>query len=431
MKIALLGSAPSSVQLAPYHDKTWTEARQGIPVSPFQLEPWVDDKWEIWGVSPGAFVHAQRANRWFEVHRWEPGQPWFQPAYIQFLRDFKGPVYTGGVIPEIRNHVVYPIERVERRFSPYFLHSSLSLMLAMAILEIEDDRKRPRQSDTVRLKPEHRKGTKAGERELNLVSVSPLGSVRVSWLDRRGKPTFEWLDPDHLEVIRRGEFRELDTIGLWGVDMASNEEYGDQRSGCHFFILEALRAGIEIYVPPESCLLRPKPFYGLSEWSHDYIKATSKAREYNQRIQHYQSVLQDAQQNLGHLQGASGDLKYFVDTWTSPYGLPSGVRIKHDPGTGLGGGITMPRPQTAYIEHPPATSGPLELVDVAESAGSDAQPGEEGKATTARKLHYGGKAGGGKSFRAGVAVGLSTRTKSILRLATPKAKPKKKAARRR
>lgn len=289
MKIALLGSAPHSVNLAPFKDQSWSASRQGMPNSPFRLEPYVDQTWEIWGVSPGAFAHVQRASRWFEVHRWEPGQPWFGPEYVQFLRDFRGPVYTGGPIPEIRNHVVYPIERVERVFSAYFLHSSLSLMAALAILEIEDARK------------------------------------------ERGGP-----DPD-------GE-----VIGFWGVDMAANEEYGDQRSGCHFFILEALRRGISVFVPPESCLLRPKPIYGLSEWSHDYIKMTAKQRDWNMRRQHYSAQLEDAKSNLQQLTGASAELDYMVNTWTSPYGLPAGLNIRMTDGD-LGGGITLPRPVGEFI----------------------------------------------------------------------------------
>jgi hypothetical protein len=41
------------------------------------------------------------------------------------MRNFKGPVYTGGTVPEIPNHVVYPIDRIEEKFSSYFMTSSL------------------------------------------------------------------------------------------------------------------------------------------------------------------------------------------------------------------------------------------------------------------------------------------------------------------
>lgn len=348
MKIALLGSAPSSAGLAPFHDQSWAASRQGMPSPEFQLEPFVDETWEIWGVSPGGFAFAQRATRWFEVHRWEPGQPWFQPAYIQFLRDFRGPVYTGGVIPEIRNHVVYPIERVEAAFSAYFLHSSLSLMLALAILEIEDARKLPRLGDVVRLN--------SGGPLMRVYEIAPGGSsLHCSW--PLSPPNGEqpahrnWFNPTTVCLEHRDQATtEKDTIGLWGVDMAANEEYGDQRAGCQFFILEAARRGIEIYVPPESCLLRPKPVYGLSEWSHDYIKATTKMREYNQRQAHYAAQKAEAEAQLATLSGAAGDLNYWINTWTNPYGIPAGIKFQIQPGTGLGGGTTHPRPDTAYVQ---------------------------------------------------------------------------------
>ena len=282
MKIACCGSAPSSAQLAPFRDASyeeWSNKTQQYPTPDY-----ADHSWEIWGCSPGFWAIMERADVWFETHRWEPGKPWFSPEYVSFLQHFRCAVFTGGQVPEIQNHQVYPIERVEAEFSAYFLHSSLSLMVAMAIMKIEDYRKaHPDEPD------------------------------------------------DHL-------------IGLWGVDMAANEEYGDQRSGCHFFILEAMRRGIKVYVPPESCLLRPKPVYGISEWDHNYIKATQRAREINQRRGQAEQTAAEAAKSATFLAGAIDNHNYWINTWTSPYGIPSGLVINHEPGSGLGGGVTMQRP---------------------------------------------------------------------------------------
>lgn len=268
MKIALIGSAPSSVKLGPYFDKSYAQFLQGKEPK-YPPSQHIEEEWEIWGCSPGAFGQVARATRWFEVHRWEPGVPWFSPEYCQFLREFKGPVYTGAAIPEIKNHVVYPTDKVEEEFSPYFLTSSLSLMMALAILEIEDKRT---------------------------------------------------ADPAHDQ--------ESDVIGFWGVDMAATEEYGYQRAGCQFFIIEALRRGIGVYVPPESDLLRPMPVYGICEWDHQYIKMTARAREFNQRKAQHEQQLAEATANLRFMQGAVDDLNYTVNTWTSPYGLPAGQVIR-------------------------------------------------------------------------------------------------------
>lgn len=272
MKIALVGSQPHSTQLAPYEDASWEKYRAGLPrgfPGGFMLpEQWVGEEWEIWGCSPGAAFALRRCTRFFEVHRWEPGKPWFSPAYVQFLQQFKGPVYVGGEIAELPASVRYPIDRVEEEFSSYFLTSSLALMCALAILEIEDDRK------------------------------------------------------------KRSNGEGDDVIGFWGVDMSASEEYAFQRPGCQHFILEALRRGIGVYVPPESCLLRPMPVYGLSEWGHVYIKLTQRAREFNERIQQALKQKQEAEATIMALQGSLEDLNYNVQTWTSPYGLPPGTLIR-------------------------------------------------------------------------------------------------------
>ena len=124
-RIALIGSAPSSVQLAPYKDPGWS----------------------IWACSPGAYpvVASQRELRegdaFFELHRWEPPVlgaahlqvPWFSPEYVAWLQQLPVTVYTGEVVPEIKNGVRLPREHLQGRYGPYFFTSSLAWMLAMAL----------------------------------------------------------------------------------------------------------------------------------------------------------------------------------------------------------------------------------------------------------------------------------------------------------
>jgi hypothetical protein len=273
MRVALIGSA-GSVHLAPYESgKGFEEHKEGLPVWPppaFQGE-----EWQIWGCSPGASGAVRRASRWFEVHRWEPGQAWLPQTYCQFLKNFAGPVYVGGPIPkeEIPNQVMYPLEEVETEFSSFFLTSSLSLMFALAILEIEAERK---------------------------------------------------ANPDH-------DWNE-DVIAFFGVDMAASEEYGYQRAGCQHFILEAIKRGIGVYTPPESCLMRPLPVYGLSEWQHNYVKLTQRAREINRRRGEAAQAIEQNRMIMASCDGALEDLTYMTNTWTSPFGLPAGevVRMKRD-----------------------------------------------------------------------------------------------------
>lgn len=276
-------------------DKSHAEFQQG-KVQRYPPAEHGDEEWEIWGCSPGLFAIAPRATRWFELHRWEPGREWFSPEYCQFLREFNGPVYTGRPVEEIKNGVVYPLAKVEAEFSAFFLNSSLSLMAALAILEIEG----------VRL-----------ARKIPNASDEQLAQLNLS------REEYEKPDSD-------------DVIGFWGVDMAATEEYARQKPGCWFFGLEIVRRGIGLYYPPESDLFCPEPVYGICEWDHNYIKATARMREINSRVQANQQQLQQLNNQMMADHGAKDDMHYFIKTFMSPYGFPPGVIIHQKPGSGLG-----------------------------------------------------------------------------------------------
>lgn len=112
-RIALVGSAPSSLSLAPFDDPSW----------------------EIWACSPGAYPHARRVEKWFELHRREPGKPWFSPDYVKFMAGLKCPVMVAEAWPEIPNAQLLPTEDILRKFGPFYFKSSLTWMMALAVME--------------------------------------------------------------------------------------------------------------------------------------------------------------------------------------------------------------------------------------------------------------------------------------------------------
>jgi len=185
-KIALLGTAPSSMELAPFGDPSW----------------------EIWGCSPGT-MHMPRIDAHFEVHRYVPGGASFPHEYIAWLKTLECPVWMTLPIEDIPACELLPWEELVAKYGKYFFTSSLSWMLAMAI-------------------------------EMNPTEIS-----------------------------------------LYGVDMAAQTEYQAQKMGCQFFCSLAVAKGIKVSVPPESDLLRPNPLYGVCQNSHEWIKYTSKVKEFN------------------------------------------------------------------------------------------------------------------------------------------------------
>jgi len=109
-KIAILGSAPSSVKLAPVDDLSW----------------------EIWACSPGS-SEVPRIDQHFEFHRWEPGKDWFPPEYVEFLKTREGPVWMAVPIEEIPTCQKFPWEELVEMYGSYFFTSSIAWMMAMAI----------------------------------------------------------------------------------------------------------------------------------------------------------------------------------------------------------------------------------------------------------------------------------------------------------
>lgn len=116
MKIALVGSAPSSVMLTPVHD----------------------DSWKIWGCSPGAATslarHQKRFEKWFELHPLAEVEK-LGEGYMNWLRSFSDqqPVFSFESIPGVALNPPYPMEKMVAEFGRYFFTSSIAWMFALAI----------------------------------------------------------------------------------------------------------------------------------------------------------------------------------------------------------------------------------------------------------------------------------------------------------
>lgn len=232
--VALVGSAPASVRNAPYNDPKWT----------------------IYGCSPGVYGIAPRVDEWFELHLWEPGQPWFSPEYVQWLNALpeRGvTLWTGAASPEtvgygespVPGGKVLPWKEMLAEFDPqqWFCTSSLFWMLCRAM---------------------------------------QAGATK---------------------------------IGFWGVDMAATEEYEMQRAGIHFLTYVARSRGIEVGVPHESDLMTPRFRYGIDEWTHSYRKMRARRNELEHRKAMADQLARQKADEGMFLAGALDDLKYCHDTW--------------------------------------------------------------------------------------------------------------------
>lgn len=125
MRIALVGTSPSSRHLAPYNDASW----------------------QIWGVGPGNLHPGGKMPRcdvFFELHPYEPIKR--EPSYNGYLGELaKLPkVYLQKEEADLPNSVAYPLDKMVAKYGPYFFTSSFSYMIPQAIDELtasEDEEK--------------------------------------------------------------------------------------------------------------------------------------------------------------------------------------------------------------------------------------------------------------------------------------------------
>jgi hypothetical protein len=116
LKVALVGTCPSSRMLAPYSN----------------------GEWEIWACSPGnAYGILPRVTRWFEIHGdlgWPESSKWGAEKYIDWLNEQEFPVYAQNR-EYIKRSVPYPLDEMIAKHSLYFFTSTFAYMMALAIAE--------------------------------------------------------------------------------------------------------------------------------------------------------------------------------------------------------------------------------------------------------------------------------------------------------
>ena len=218
LKVALIGTAPSSRMLAPFNDPSW----------------------QIWGCSPGNMGQLPRVDMWFEIHGnllWPENKHYGEP-YLSWLNQQTFPIYmqNNSWVPRA---MALPVKELVDEFGPYFFTSSFAWMMALAM----------------------HKGAKE--------------------------------------------------IGLFGIDMASRDEYILQRPGAYYFFMEAKRRGVKMTAPHESDIMQPPGLYGFSEVTQYGRKVLARKVELDQRVAQLKQQRDSAATQLTYLEGALEDLDYF------------------------------------------------------------------------------------------------------------------------
>jgi len=223
LKVALVGTAPSSRMLAPFNDQSW----------------------KIWGCSPGNMKILPRVDAWFEIHSnlmWPEHQSYGEP-YIAWLKTLNVPVYMQDQ-SQVPNAITFPWRELIVEFGEDFFTSSFTWMMAFAM--------------------------KQGAAE----------------------------------------------IALYGIDMASRDEYILQRPGFFFFRHLARQRGVKVTAPNESDIMQSPPLYAISDSTPLGRKIWSREKELKDRIAQISGQVNHLNGQLAYLQGALEDLDYFKSIWT-------------------------------------------------------------------------------------------------------------------
>lgn len=134
-----------------------------------------------------------------------------------------------------------------------------------------------------------------------------------------------WMVAHAIEELRsRTDVASDCSIGVWGVDMATDSEYGSQRPSCEWMIGVAQGMGIKVVIPDQSDLLKTSTPYGVDN-SPLRAKLTHRDAEMKQNLANLRQQeaqineqLSQTQAHINQMIGAIESNLYILNVWTMP-----------------------------------------------------------------------------------------------------------------
>jgi hypothetical protein len=178
--------------------------KDDAPLADLDIECWGINELYNW-MQPKLDVVKRPWDRWFELHDMQTitdsNEDRAHLKWLQAQPEGK-PIYMQQARPDMPASVRYPIERMCAVFGRYFT-SSIGYMLALAIAEGRDD-------------------------------------------------TLKVVDPEAV----------YGWIGVYGIDLAADSEYADQRPNAEYLVGLARGLGITVVIPEKAALLKADRLYG-------------------------------------------------------------------------------------------------------------------------------------------------------------------------
>jgi hypothetical protein len=222
--------------------------------------PYKDFSWKIWDMSAN-FQRGNRFDLWFEMHTDDILKAYikdYHGPYLQFLKKAGKALIAGHPSEFWPEAQHFPLTEILQRYGDYFT-CTFAYMMAFAILLHEKERE-------------------------------------------QGGPG-------------------IGTIGLWGVDMAVDEEYSHQKPCAEYWIGIARGKGIKVLIAPESPICRINAMYAFDNLKlsreftdrlEDFPKAIAKEEEAYEAAK---ATMRQHEINIIELRAAQRVVKQICHRW--------------------------------------------------------------------------------------------------------------------
>ena len=117
-------------------------------------------------------------------------------------------------------------------------------------------------------------------------------------------------------MVAHALFEDRENIGVYGVDMAQDSEYGNQRPSCEYFVGWARGMGKTVFIPATSDLLKAPFLYGVEDGGALRTKMVGRQKELQERKAHLEGQAGQVNQALQQVLGALEDTQYWIRAWS-------------------------------------------------------------------------------------------------------------------
>ncbi len=231
------------------------------------LVNWDATDWTYWTMNDGYRLFARRISALFEMHPEshyaDPTQ--YAPGHVEWMAAARHMVWLAFPNPKIPNARIYPLDKVLERFKRRYFLSTLCYMIPLAVTTIEESQ-------------------------------------------------------------RAGDGLYAPRIGIWGADMYLTTEYAKERSCVEYWASKAEDAGIEVFVPDESPLLKATYDYGYETAAMSRAKALllGRQKELSQKLVEAQLEDRAVNHKVSSIQGMLDECGHQIAALTDapPNGVP-------------------------------------------------------------------------------------------------------------